>query len=81
MKKITNDMYIINGVYGEDEGRQGHWAAIATEGAYIYNNKKYNLKVDFSMKYKKSHEPIYYALKKERKIEWQDGNEWKQMYG
>jgi hypothetical protein len=81
MKKITNDMYIINGVYGEDEGRQGHWAAIATEGAYIYNNKKYNLKVDFSMKYKKNHEPIYYGLKKERKIEWQDGNEWKQMYG
>ena len=81
MKKITNDMYIINGVYGEDEGRQGHWAAIATEGAYTYNNKKYNLKVDFSMKYKKNHEPIYYALKKERKIEWQDGNEWKQMYG
>jgi len=81
MKKITNDMYIINGAYGEDEGRKGHWAAIATEGTYTYKNKEYNLKVDFSMKYIKTHGPIYYALKKGRKIEWQDGNEWKQMYG
>ena len=61
MKKITNDMYIINGAYGEDEGRKGHWAAIATEGTYTYKNKEYNLKVDFSMKYIKTHGPVSYT--------------------
>ena len=81
MNKINEDTYIINGAYGVDEGKKGYWAATAKEGNYNYKGRKYNFKVDFSMKEKKVHGNIYYALFNKRKIQWQDGNTWIQMYG
>ena len=81
MNKINDDTYIINGAYGSDEGKKGYWASTAKEGNYNYKGIKYNLKVDFSMKDKKIHGNTYYALFSKRKIKWQDGNTWIQMYG
>ena len=81
MNKIDKDTHIINGAYGVDEGKKGFWAATAKEiKPFIKDGKKYNLKIDFSMKKKIKHEKIYYAYFHNREINWQDGNTWLQLY-
>ena len=81
VNKVDKDTYIINGAYGSDEGKKGYWAAITKKiKKTYYNGKKYNLKVDFSMKKKINHQQIYYAYMAHRKIKWQDGNTWLQLY-
>jgi len=81
MYKIAKDKYIINGGYGKDEGKKGHWAAILTKKkVFSKNGKEFNCIIDFSMKEKKTHDHIYYANWNKRKIKWQDGNEWLQLY-
>lgn len=76
ISKIDKDLYIINGAYGSDEGKKGHWAAIAKKT----NNKKWNLEVNFLYKKIIKHKPIYLANWKNRKINWEDGNTWLQLY-
>ena len=81
MTPISENKYVINGAYGSDEGKKGHWVSFAEKIDLINKNgRKYNLKVDFSLKNIKTHEPIYYAYMHNRKIEWQDGNTWLQLY-
>lgn len=81
MNRVDTHTYIINGAYGADEGRRGHWAAVATKKKpFIHNGHKYNLEVNFSFKHKITHTPIYYAYMGHRKIKWQDGNTWLQLY-
>ena len=81
MNLIDKHKYIINGAYGADEGKKGHWAAIAEKKKPFYHNgSKYNLEVNFSLKHKITHKQIYFAYMANRKIKWQDGNTWLQMY-
>ncbi len=81
MHKINKDTYIINGGYGKNEGKKGHWAAILTKkNNFTKYNKKFNCIIDFSLKDKKIHKNIYYAYWSNRKIKWQDGNTWIQLY-
>jgi hypothetical protein len=80
--KVDKNTYIINGAYGSDEGGKGHWAALATKEPKEkkYKNMSYNLIVDFKYKKKITHVPKYHALWKGRKIHWEDGNTWLQLY-
>jgi|TARA_B100001175_G_scaffold93644_1_gene79199 hypothetical protein len=81
VNKISKDSYIINGAYGSDEEKKGYWAATAKKTKlFDYKDKKYNFIVDFSMKSEKIHKNVYYARMIGRKIHWQDGNTWQQMY-
>ena len=73
MRKIAPNFYIINGAYGSDEGKTGYWAATAKK-------KGNELTVDFTMKKKLKHKPIYKAIWKNREIHWEDGNIWKELY-
>ena len=45
---------------------------------FDYKDKKYNFIVDFSMNRKKYTK--IYITQNDRKIHWQDGNTWQQMY-
>ena len=47
---------------------------------FIYHTIKFNCIIDFSLKDKKIHKNIYYAYWSNRKIKWQDGNTWIQLY-
>jgi len=79
--KIGKNKYIINGSYGNDEGEKGHWAAVLEKKkSFFKNGEKFNCIIDFSMKEKKTHESIYYASWNNRKIKWQDGNTWIELY-
>ena len=81
INKTDKNSYIIKEAYGSDEGKTGYWnATIKKKPIFDYNGEKYNLIVDFSMKKIKTHKPIYYAYMANRKIKWQDGNIWNQMY-
>lgn len=81
LSKTDNDSYIINGAYGSDEKKKGYWTATAKKSKpFEYEGEKYNLVVDFSMKTDKKHDDKYYARKRGRKIHWQDGNTWQQLY-
>jgi hypothetical protein len=81
MYQIDTNKYIINGGYGSDEGGKGHWAAtLEKKRTFVYNNRKYNCIIDFSMKKKKTHEAIYYAYWTNRQMQWQDGNTWLELY-
>lgn len=81
MNMIDSNKYIINGAYGSDEGKKGYWAAIAEKKKLFYHDgRKYNLEVNFSFKHKIKHQQIYYAYMANRKIKWQDGNTWLQLY-
>ena len=81
MNLIDKSKYIINGAYGADEGKKGYWAAIAEKKKPFYHEgHKYNLEVNFSFKNKIKHQQIYYAYMANRKIKWQDGNTWLQLY-
>jgi len=75
IRKVDKNLWVINGAYGNDEKQKGHWVAFAKK----IKDKNYNLEVDFSHK-KVNHAQIYKALWKNRKIHWQDGNTWIQMY-
>lgn len=81
VNKTDRNNYIIKGAYGSDEGKKGSWMATAEKKpVFEHKGEKYNLIVDFSMKKIKNHGPIYYAYIANRKIKWQDGNVWLQMY-
>ena len=81
VNKVDKDTYIINGAYGSDEGKKGYWAAIAKrKKIFNYKGEKYNLEVNFFMKKKITHQQKYYAYIYRRKIKWQDGNVWLQLY-
>ena len=81
MYKIDKNIYTIHGGYGSDEGKDGHWTAILTKTPVFHkNNKKFNCTIDFSMKKIRTHEKIYNAYWSNRKIKWQDGNTWLQLY-
>ena len=81
MNKVDTNIYIINGAYGSDEGKNGYWAATAEKKKnFYYKGDKYNLVVNFFLKKKIIHKQIYYAYMSARKIKWQDGNTWIQLY-
>lgn len=81
LTKIDKEHFIVQGAYGSDEGGKGHWVATMKKTKkFDYEGKPYNLIVDFSKKEIKTHKAIYYALMDKRKIHWQDGNTWIQMY-
>lgn len=81
MHKMNNNDFIINGAYGSDEGKKGYWCASAKKvEEFEYKGETYNLIVDFKQKSIKTHKNIFYANMKSRKIHWQDGNTWIQMY-
>ena len=68
-------------MYGDDESEKGYWTAIATPIDEIEKDgKKYNTIVDFSGKKEITHAKKLYARAKGRKIYWEDGNIWKQLY-
>jgi hypothetical protein len=79
--KNDKNTYIINGGYGNDEGKKGYWAAILHKKSnFQYKEDTYNCSIDFSMKKRKNHKNIYHAYWSDRKIKWQDGNTWIQLY-
>lgn len=79
--KDTQDTYRIKGMYGDDESEKGYWFATATPIDVIEKDgKKYNTIVDFSEKKEITHAKKLYANKKGRRIHWEDGNVWKQLY-
>lgn len=81
MRKIDNNYYVINGAYGSDEGGKGYWVAFATKSiTKNYKNFKYNLVVDFANKKKITHKVKYHAHWIGRKIHWEDGNTWLELY-
>ena len=81
VNKVDKNVYIINGAYGNDEGKEGYWAAMAErKKVFHYKGEKYNLEVNFFMKKKRAHKQVYYAYMANRKIKWQDGNTWLQLY-
>lgn len=81
IRKVGANIYLIVGAYGSDEGRVGYWSAFAKKiKPKILDGKKYNLEVDFTHKEKIKHSKIYLANWRERKIFWQDGNIWQQLY-
>ena len=81
LHQIDSHTYIINGGYGSDEGKKGHWAAVLQKKSpFQYKGATYNCSIDFSMKKKRHHQPIYHAHWANRKIKWQDGNTWLQLY-
>jgi hypothetical protein len=81
VNKVDKNVYIINGAYGNDEGKSGYWAAMAEKKKiFKYKGQKYNLEVNFFMKKKITHKQVYYAYMANRKIKWQDGNTWLQLY-
>tara|TARA_Y100000389_G_C17144535_1_gene356608 strand:+ start:64 stop:357 length:294 start_codon:yes stop_codon:yes gene_type:complete len=75
--KQKNGDYHIIGAYGNDEAETGSiWTGIMKK-----TNKKNTFIVDFSGKKHVKHGPyktIWFS--KERKLKWEDNNEWKQMY-
>ncbi len=81
MYKINKNKYIIHGGYGSDEGKKGNWTAfLEKKPTFSKFGKKFNCVIDFSQKKKLKHDKIYYAYWSNRKIHWQDGNTWLQMY-
>jgi hypothetical protein len=81
MTRDSGDTYRIKGMYGDDESEKGYWTAIATPINEIEKDgKKYNTIVDFSGKKEITHAKKLYARIKGRKIYWEDGNIWKQLY-
>lgn len=81
MNKVDTKTFVINGAYGADEGKKGYWAAVAEKKRpFVYKGQTYNLEVNFSFKNKLNHKQIYYAYMVHRKILWQDGNTWLQLY-
>ena len=40
MNKVDKNMYIINGAYGNDENKQGYWAATAEKKKYFIIEEK-----------------------------------------
>ena len=81
MRKVGKDKFIIIGAYGDDEGKKGYWSATARKIApKMLDGKKWNLEVNFDNKPIIKHKQIYLANWKGRKIDWQDGNTWQQLY-
>ena len=51
LHQIDSHTYIINGGYGSDEGKKGHWAAVLQKKSpFQYKGETYNSTIDFSMK-------------------------------
>ena len=72
---------IIKGAYGNDEDSKGYWFAEVTHiPETIIDGQKYNLIVDFNLKKGLTHKQKLYAYMKNRKIKWEDGNVWIEMY-
>lgn len=81
MTKDSGDTYKIKGMYGDDESEKGYWSAITTPiEPIVKNGKKYDMIVDFSGKKEITHAKKLYARTKGRRIYWEDGNIWKQLY-
>jgi hypothetical protein len=84
LRVITKEgpkQFRIKGAYGSDEKETGYWFANIEEIDMIEKNEtKYNLIVDFSEKKEITHSKKLYARKDRRKIYWEDGNIWKQLY-
>tara|TARA_Y100000992_G_C21257595_1_gene489409 strand:+ start:1287 stop:1589 length:303 start_codon:yes stop_codon:yes gene_type:complete len=80
--KIDKHTSIIKGAYGNDEKSKGYWFAEIThlENDKVIDNKKYNMLVDFKHKKDLKHKQKLYANMIGRKIYWEDGNCWLQMY-
>ena len=76
IRKVDN-FFMIDGAYGSDEGKKGHWFAIAKK---LKNNKNFNLEVSFTYKSKIKHIPLYKCNWINREIHWEDGNVWKELY-
>ena len=81
MRKVNTNTYLIIGAYGSDEGKKGYWSATAKKiKPQTKNGKTYNFEINFDNKPKIKHQPIYLANWKDRKIHWEDGNTWLQLY-
>ena len=79
--KINKNEYTIIGGYGSDEGKKGNWSAkLIKKENFIKNGQKFNAIIDFNPKSKKTHGNIYHAYWSNRKIHWQDGNTWLELY-
>lgn len=79
--KETDNTYRIKGMYGEDETEKGYWFATITPIDNIEKDgNTYNAIVDFSEKKQITHTTKLYAYKRGRRIYWEDGNTWKQLY-
>ena len=73
LRHSSAQTYTIDGVYGNDEPlTNGYWYAIVTAG------RRGALQVDFEGKLKRRRH--YCATYRARRIEWDDGNVWVQLY-
>jgi len=81
IRKVNKNTYLIIGAYGSDEGKKGYWSATAKKiSPKKIDGKTYNLEVNFDNKPIIKHKQIYLANWKNRKIDWEDGNTWLQLY-
>ena len=81
--RVDKTTSMIKGAYGDDEELKGFWFAKIehlSENKEI-DGKQYNMIVDFEMKKELAHKRKLYAyMGSNRKIRWEDGNVWLQMY-
>ena len=80
--KLDKNLSVVKGAYGSDEKSKGYWFADMhhLKESKTIDNKSYNLIVDFKLKKDLKHKQKLYANMKGRKIYWEDGNVWLQMY-